>query len=235
VPDTGPKLGRSARKPSVRDTTRTRAGSVLSKRLYYTRFACSAFCTRVRIRAHWMSVEEQRTEIPKLGRGHPDHRKAILDQSASAGDAHGVDRVPADAFRPCGSRRMTHAARYPQFFPSVAATIPSSRWLRCPPRPALGSTRRTPVPSPLVFQRFLDDLSCLAIQHGNRLLRRWQIATYTFQRGLPSTRSDMSLDMHSLLGPLRGRRPYDIRTKCAETIVEMTFNPFAIEWVFRWS
>jgi hypothetical protein len=28
----------------------------------------------------WMSAQEQRTEIPKLGRGHPDHRKAILDQ-----------------------------------------------------------------------------------------------------------------------------------------------------------
>jgi hypothetical protein len=45
----------------------------------------------------------------------------------------------------------------------------------------------------------------------------------------------MSLDMHSLLGPLRGRGRYDIRAKVAETIVEMTFNPFAIEWVFRWS
>jgi hypothetical protein len=145
--------------------------------------ACSAFCMRLRIRTPGCrprsNARRSRSSVAGIQiTGKRSSTSSVSRRCAWRRSCFGR-RVSALRTRP-----MTHPARDPQFFPSVAGTIRSSRWLRCPPQPALGSTRRTLVPSPFVFQRFLDDLSCLAIQHGNRLLRSVQIATYHFHLGL---------------------------------------------------
>jgi hypothetical protein len=58
-----------------------------------------------------MPVEQQRAEIPLLRRGHPDRRKAILDEQfqQEVGIAS-VVFLPSRLRRPNGGR-MSHAAR----------------------------------------------------------------------------------------------------------------------------
>ena len=157
-----------------------------------------------------MPVQQQGPQIPQLGRGHPDRRKPILGQQLQQ-----QRRIASIVFllarlRFADRRRMTHAARDPEFVHQLQKPSHRARGFDPHHDRRRQAPRRIPARSlPSCFNVFS---TTSPVSRSNIAIVCWAACKshpiiFISASFDPSA---VSVDTHSLLRPSRGRRRYDI-------------------------